>query len=114
MTGSEAGSCSRLMTIVSLNSRPESKTGEEDLSRLEGVEDRRLPRVLATRRTSRGSLARNVERHETKFTPGKALKLIVRGKLTFDTMFVLHRLDTDLPRLGGVEDRRLSCVLDTR
>ena len=36
------------------------------------------------------SLARNFERHVTRFAPRTALKLIARGKLTFDRRVVVH------------------------
>ena len=36
----------------------------------------------------------NLEGNVTKFAPHKALKLIARGKLTFDERAVLHRVDS--------------------
>ena len=46
----------------------------------------------STRWSSRGSLARSLERNGTKFVPHKALKLIARGKSTFDERVELHRV----------------------
>ena len=41
-----------------------------------------------------GFVGSNFERNVTKFAPHKALKLIVRGKLTFDERVVLPRVGT--------------------
>ena len=46
----------------------------------------------ATRWTSRGSLPQYFEGYVIKFAPHKAVKLIGRGKLTFDERFVVHRV----------------------
>ena len=54
-------------------------------------------------------LVRKFERNVTKFAPHKALKLIVRGKLTFDERVILPRVGTpnsksqSLQRAGGSE-----------
>jgi len=41
-------------------------------------------------------LIRMFERNETKFAPHKALKLIARGKLTFDERVLLHRVGVQM------------------
>jgi len=52
------------------------------------------------------SLPPNLEGYVTKFAPHKALKLITRGKLTFDERVVLHRRRVDV-RLPGKGEFKL-------
>ena len=56
------------------------------------------PSAHPTRWSWRVSFVRTFERYVTKCAPYKALKLIARGKLTFDERVVLHRV----ARGGGV------------
>ena len=59
-------------------------------------------RNLRTARWStRVSLGLNFDRNVTSFSPPTALKLIARGKLTFDEQFVLHRVKSEEQTLKG-------------
>jgi len=83
------------------NPQPESTHREQLLPARDGLLLGLHCCSLATRWSSRFSLARNFERNVTKFSPRKVLKLIAWGKLTFDERVVLHRAVIEGPCCSG-------------